>query len=143
MATIDLGTLTFLTLRAEMGVTPGSYEQYNGLSLTIPGNVTLPPLGEQSILTASGVTVYGYTRTSPGGGLEWLMTAPVDPAIALTDAIPGPDGWDDEPARVGYYQQAKYLLGVGVSGATLWPGLKNFYDWAKADLVAKGWTPGP
>ncbi len=140
MATIDLGDLTFLTLRADMG-TPPEHVQFDGLRLTIPSSVTLPQLGEYSTLAASGVTVYGFTRAGLDG-LEWQMTAPQDPDLAMVDAVPGPAGWADEGARQGYLQQAKYLKGQGITAAVLWPGLTNFYNWTAADLAAKGWTPG-
>jgi hypothetical protein len=140
MGTIDLGNPTFLTFRVDMN-TPAGQEVYDGIKLTIPEATALPPLGEQSDLHAFGVTVYGSTRLAINGDLEFLIGQPVDPAVASTDAIPV-GGWTDQAARVGYYNQAKYLLGAGVTGAVLWPGLKNFYNWAQADLMAKGWT-GP
>lgn len=139
MGNINLGTLTFLTLRADVN-TPAIYTQYDGLRLTVPQSVTLPPQGEYSTLQASGVTVYGYIRTAPDGSLEWLMTPQQDPVVAQIDTLVA-GGWTDQPARTGYANQAKYLLGQGITSAVLWPGLKSFYDWAKADLVAKGWKP--
>jgi hypothetical protein len=138
MATVNLGNLTFLTLVSDVS-TPAQFVQYNGLRLTIPEAIPLPPLGEYSTMTASGITVYGATRNG-AGGLEWLMTAAVDPDQVRVDAIPV-GGWASPVARAGYLDQAKYLAGQGITGATLWPGLKNFYDWAQADLTAKGWGP--
>lgn len=141
MATINLGNLTFVTLRSDLQ-TPAQFTQFEGLRLSIPEAVTLPALGEYSTMTASGVTVFGFTRTGAGGDLEWLMTPQVDPALAKVNDIPGVGGWSDPTAKAGYLSQGKALQGLGVSAATLWPGLTNFYNWARADLMAKGWT-GP
>lgn len=140
MADINLGNLTFLTLVADMS-TPAEYTQYNGLTLTIPEAVSLPPLGEYFSLTASGITVHGSTRAGLNG-MEFLMTAATDPDLLKVDEVPGAAGWSSQTSREGYLSQAKYLKGQGVTGPVLWPGLKNFYDWAQQDLMAKGWT-GP
>lgn len=139
MGSINLGTPTTLTLRTD-GSTPSQHLAYEGLGLTIPDGMELPPPGEASDLTAFGVTVYGVVRVASGGVLEFLIgPIPQSPV----DSIPGPGGWDDEGARVGYLAQANYLLGQGITAPVLWPGLQNFYNWAAADLAAKGWTaPG-
>lgn len=138
MGSVNLGNLTFLTLVSDVN-TPPSVTGYSGLRLTIPGSVTLPPLGEFSDLSASGVTVYGYIRlTSDGTSFEWLMTPTPDPNLAKVDALVS-GGWTSQTSRQGYLSQANYLLGQGITNAVLWPGLKNFYDWAQADLIAKGW----
>jgi hypothetical protein len=138
MGTLDLGNPITLTLRTDMN-TPAQHLQYEGLKLTVPEGVAIPPLGEFSTLKAFGVTVHGFVRTSPTG-LEWLIGPIPDPSLALVDAIPGPGGWGNQGARQGYLAQANYLLGAGISGAVLWPGLANFYNWAAADLAAKGWA---
>jgi hypothetical protein len=136
---INLGQLTTLTLIADMS-TPAEFVALHGTRLTLPESVTLPPIGEYSEMSGSGITVYGATRMN-GPELEWVMTAAIDPALVEVDKIPGAGGWDAPVARQGYFDQAKYLQGQGITGAVLWPGLMNFYEWAKQDLIAKGWSP--
>lgn len=137
MATIDLGTLTALTLRADMQ-TPAQFTSLDGLRLNLPGSVVLPPPGEYSTLTGNGITVYGYTRTAPDGSFEWLMTAQQDQVLSQVQALV-PGGWTNTTSRDGYVSQAKFLLGAGISGAQLWPGLQNFVSWVIAEMVARGW----
>lgn len=137
MPVIDLGTLTFVTLVADVN-TPPEYTQYNGLQLSIPSSIPLPPLGTFVTLKASGVTVHGSTRLN-NNKIELLMTAAVDPNWAKVDAIPGVGGWTDQIARQGFFDHAQYLAGQGITAAALWPGLTDFYNWVRADLVAKGW----
>ncbi len=138
MGTLNLGNPTRLKIRTDEN-TPPEHVQYEGVELFVPEGMAIPPYGEYSDLHAFGVVVYGYVRVAPDG-LEWLIGPTPDPSLALVDAIPGPGGWADEGARQGYLNQANYLLGQGISGAVLWPGLQRFYNWALADASAKGWT---
>jgi hypothetical protein len=137
--TVDLGQLTTLTLVAD-AATPAPVTGLNGTQLNLPSSIQLPPLGQYASLTGSGITLYGYTRMNPAGNIEWLMTPQTDPTLSTIDAIPI-GGWSDQTARQGYASQARYLQGQGITGSVLWPGLKNFYNWAQADLTAKGWKP--
>ena len=136
MTTIDLGQLVNVTLVSDAN-TPPEYIQYNGVRLTLPGSVILPPPGEYFTMIGSGVVVHGSTRVV-ANGFEFVMTAAVDPDLAQVNAIPT-GGWASAVARDGYLSNAKYLKGQGITTADLWPGLKNFYDWVVLDLQAKGW----
>jgi hypothetical protein len=141
MWTVDLGQLTTLTLVAD-ALTPAPVTGLNGTQLNLPSSVQLPPPGQYATLTGSGVTLYGYTRMNSAGNLEWLMTPQTDPTLSKVDTIPV-GGWSNQAARQGYASQARYLQGQGITAAVLWSGLQNFYNWAQADLAAKGWTPPP
>lgn len=139
MGNINLGNFATVTLTADMQ-TPAQFVGLDKLRLTVPDVVgPLPPPGEFSTLSGQGVTVHGYLKPDPNGGWLFMMTAAADPSLAKVDTIPGPGGWADTAARDGYLSQGNYLLGQGITGPVLWPGLTNFYSWTKADLLAKGW----
>lgn len=142
---INLGYPQWFNIVADAD-TPANLVQYAGRIVGVPEGVPLPPDGTIDTITVSGITLWGYLRTSAGGFKEWVMAAPVNPNVTAINAIPARGQWTDLNARSTYYNIGQALLGFGVSGADLRNGLKALYDAAVADAVAAvaaGYLPVP
>ncbi len=133
---VNIGNPLWITLVADAS-TPAGQQQYAGRIIGVPAGTSLPDTLDS--ITVSGVTLWGYARTGPGG-TEWVIQPQQDPNVAAVNAIPGPGGWVDTAARQVFYDQGLYLLKLGVPGADLRTGLKKFYDASVAEYQPR--TPG-
>lgn len=137
---INLGNPTWITLVADSG-TPSNVMQYAGMRLPIPASVTLPANGVRDTIEVSGITVYGYLQDDGVGGRQWLMAPATNPVVEALNAIPGADGWADAGAKSTNASLGQTLLGRGLSLIEVQSGFTQLYNAAKANLLAKGWTP--
>jgi hypothetical protein len=128
----DLGNPQWFNIVADAD-TPANLLQYVGRIVGVPDGTPLPADGIIDSITVSGITLWGYMRTSPGGFKEWVMAAPVNPNVTAVNAIPARGQWTDLTARGTYYSIGQALLGIGVPGVQLRAGLKQLYDAAAAD----------
>lgn len=128
------GFPVWITLVAD-GQTPAQFTQYAGRIIGLPHD-TVAPTG-YDVLTVSGLSIPGRAQ-QVAGNWQWVMGPAADPLIVALDAIPGAGGWRSPQARQVYLDQGSALLrDYGVSGSTLLPGLKNFYDAAVQEHLAR------
>jgi hypothetical protein len=129
----DLGNPIWIALVA-VAQTPAETAGYAGRYLSVPNAAVMPPLGTRGIVQVSGVQVPGYLRQT-GGNYEWVMMPLVDPLESAVNALPGPQGWSDQPSRQVWVNIAAYLRGLGVSQSDLGPGLQSLYDSERVNLL--------
>jgi hypothetical protein len=128
------GNPVWVTLKAN-AQTPAGLTQYAERIVGLPEG-TVAPAG-YDVLTVSGLSIPG-TAQQIAGQWTWLMGPAQDPLITALDAIPGAGGWSSPSARQVYLDQGAALLrDYGVTAATLLPGLKQFYDAAVAEHLAR------
>jgi hypothetical protein len=134
---VNLGNQQWIVLVSDFD-TPSDFVQYAGRIVGVPNGITLPNQGQIDSITIQGITLYGYLRTSPGGFLEWVMAAAPNPNQVYIDSIPAGGSWTltGSPGRQVYYEIGQALLGFGVTGQQLRPGLKNLHDAAVANYIA-------
>lgn len=116
--------------------TPPNLVQWAGRIVGVPQGTSLPPEGTIDAIQVSGLTLWGYLRRDPSNNLQWVIAGQPNPNVTAVNAIPLRGSWTDLAARGVYYAIGQALLGRGVPGTELRPGLKNLYNAAVADYVA-------
>ncbi len=87
-------------------------------------------------LEGQGVSIPGIKREA-NGRTEWLLRPPVDPLLAMFNALPGPGGWHDDGARDVWAGTAQYLLGEGTPPELVLTGFPALFNAAKAEVLAQ------
>jgi hypothetical protein len=126
--------------------TPASLTQWAGRIIGVPPNTPLPPEGTIAEIVVAGLNLWGYLRRDQNGNRQWVIAGQPNPNVVAVNAIPQRGQWTDLSARNIYYTIGQALLGMGVSGGDLRPGLANLYNAAVADYVAAvngGHVPPP
>ena len=143
--TYDLGSPEWFVTAAAAD-TPASLVQWAGRMVGVPPGTQLPPEGTIADINIAGLTLWGYLRRDPQGNRQWVIAGQPNPNVTAVNAIPQRGEWTDLGARNIYYTIGQALLGMGVSGGDLRPGLANLYNAAVADFVAAvaaGHVPPP
>lgn len=131
----NLGNPIWVAVTA-VAETPPEMAVYAGRYLSVPNTADMPPLGTRGIVQVSGVSLHGYLRQT-NGQYQWVILPPQDPIEPVIDALPGPAGWSDMPARATWLNIGAALRGYGISGADLASGLPALYNAARANLLAE------
>lgn len=143
----DLGTPTMLYFVADES-TPESLRAYGRFSIGLTAaQVAALPAGPDTITFHGGtdpldvVTLPGFQRPHPGGGVEWVITPLVDPDAAMLAALPGPLGWAVPAAQTTWANQDAALRKLGVPPAAIRTRFPLMYDAAVSNYKAQNNIP--
>lgn len=134
---VDLDANTVMLYAVRDAFTPQTLWAYEGWAVALTADMAAQiPDGVGHSITVKGVVLPGYKRTRDGR-LEWVMSPPADPIVAMFNAMPGPDGWVDTSARDTWRDIGLALLKMGVERDVFIDRYPDLYDAAVANYVAQ------
>lgn len=109
----------------------------HSVGLTPAQVAALPPGPGIDSITYQGNVIPGFQRPGAGGGIEWVMTPPLDPQGPMLAALPGQLGWVDPAAEAVWRAQDAALRKFGVPPAAIRNRFPLMYDAAVSNYKAQ------
>jgi hypothetical protein len=142
--TFDLGTPTMMYVVADES-TPQTLLAYAGMRFGLTAaQAAAVPAGPDTITFRgqSGdpldvVVLPGSQRPHPGGGIDWVISPPVDPDAAMLAALPGALGWVVAASQTTWATQDAALRKFGVPAAAVRTRFPLMYDAAVNNYKAQ------